>query len=707
MRAGFAKRDREALLRRVDDLDEEPLQPVARESIAVEEHARAAEGLAERLGHPLVDREEVRIEQLRLESGRSRALPQAGLEGGASDALGKRRAQQDHPARPDDRRRRRDSLDRLVERRVERGSSGRREHDVGRLGEARRRLLRNEIDRSAVRGFEVSAEQACDASLAAEGDVHREVDARASCGLHERLVERIAVDEARSDAALEHRRAVSETDRPGRSEPGADRLAPAGISGHEVRLDEAGHDPEIAFEKEAIDLDRKSAARASEGDVRGRVSCVVLNDAKRPRKLGPEDPLDLFGRGRSMQARRDLDRDGFAGESAGLERVEDRGKEGRVRNRSRGVAHDDDGIAPSSRELRERRTRDGRGERLAELRTRIGERRNGGLAKHVDTSRPRLGRIGNLDRERSQPVREGDLHARSIVRTDRDANLFEGERGNVPTGEREGMRTTRLVVLWAAALASVAAAEGREDRFDTVVVDAGHGGDDHGAQGPDGLLEKTLVLEVAQSVAAKLRERGVRVVLTRESDRAVALQERTRIANDASGDLFVSIHANAAPSPAAAGTETFFLSLEASDERARSVAARENEAFTSGVSAATAPDDPVTAILGDLAHTEHLIESDEFARLALERLDAADPAPSRGVKQAPFVVLMGVRMPAALVEIGFLTNPDEAGRLAAPERREEIAAALAAAVEEFGRRYDARRGVDRASGAASRDAGGG
>lgn len=260
------------------------------------------------------------------------------------------------------------------------------------------------------------------------------------------------------------------------------------------------------------------------------------------------------------------------------------------------------------------------------------------------------------------------------------------------------MRKRCLVTALAAGLSAPAAAQApaSSERFDTVVIDAGHGGEEHGAEGPEGLLEKDVVLEVAKELAARLREQGLRVVLTREQDVPVALQERTRIANDAGGDLFVSIHANAAPSRLARGMETFFLSLDASDETARSVALRENEAFGSGVSAAPAGDDPVAAILGDLAHTEHLVESDEFARLTHGRLAAVDPTPSRGVKQAPFVVLMGVRMPAALVEIGFITNPREAAGLASPSRRAEIASALAEAVLEFGRRYDARRGAARA-----------
>jgi N-acetylmuramoyl-L-alanine amidase len=240
------------------------------------------------------------------------------------------------------------------------------------------------------------------------------------------------------------------------------------------------------------------------------------------------------------------------------------------------------------------------------------------------------------------------------------------------------------------AVATTAAAG---ERFDAVVIDAGHGGDSHGAPGPDGLLEKDVVLAVAKRLAERLEAKGLRVVMTRNSDVAVALAERTRIANDAGADLFVSVHANAAPSRVARGMETFFLSLDASDEGAGRVAARENEAFGPGVSSAGASDDPVSAILGDLAHTEYLVESDEIARLAHARLAAIDPVPSRGVKQAPFVVLMGVRMPAVLVEIGFMTNPTEGQSLGTPARQAQIADAIADAVLEFGRRYDARRGA--------------
>ncbi len=230
------------------------------------------------------------------------------------------------------------------------------------------------------------------------------------------------------------------------------------------------------------------------------------------------------------------------------------------------------------------------------------------------------------------------------------------------------------------------------DRFDTVVVDAGHGGDDRGARGPSGSDEKEIVLDVAQRVAALLREQGLRVVMTRADDRFVPLEQRTHIANDARGDLFVSIHANAAGEPRIRGTETFFLSLDATDEDARLLAERENQALGVSEPLRRASDDPMAAILGGLIEDENHRESEAFARMAQERLGRRDRS-SRGVKQAPFVVLYGVRMPASLVEIGFITNPDDERRLRSSRGRAAIAATLAEAVVEYGRRYDAQRGI--------------
>lgn len=233
------------------------------------------------------------------------------------------------------------------------------------------------------------------------------------------------------------------------------------------------------------------------------------------------------------------------------------------------------------------------------------------------------------------------------------------------------------------------AAGGEEDARPVVVIDPGHGGADQGARGPNGELEKDVALAVAKKVAARLEKRGARVLLTRSKDVFVPLGERTDLANRAHAELFVSIHLNSAPDRAIRGAETYFLSLEASDDEAMRVAMVENDVFTQ---AGTADDgrDVVGAILGDLIRTEHLRESSELAAAIQRRLAEVSGA-GRGVKQAPFVVLTGVNMPAALVEIGFVTNPGEAARLSKRDRQDAIAKAVAEAIEESMMQNRARR----------------
>ncbi len=236
-------------------------------------------------------------------------------------------------------------------------------------------------------------------------------------------------------------------------------------------------------------------------------------------------------------------------------------------------------------------------------------------------------------------------------------------------------------------------AQAAPERFDTVVVDAGHGGHDHGARGPGGLLEKELVLELSLKLAKKLREQGLAVVLTRDDDTYIPLEQRTSIANDARADLFLSIHANASRSTGVNGIETYFLSLEASDEDARRAAEAENQAFERAEDRAPVPEDPLFHILGDMIETEQMMASSEFAALAQVELDHLDGGHSRGVKQAPFVVLMGVQMPASLLEVGFISNPSEEKRLRRKSYQGQIVDSIVRAVKEFGQRYDARRGI--------------
>jgi N-acetylmuramoyl-L-alanine amidase len=228
------------------------------------------------------------------------------------------------------------------------------------------------------------------------------------------------------------------------------------------------------------------------------------------------------------------------------------------------------------------------------------------------------------------------------------------------------------------------------------VIDAGHGGDDHGAEGPSGLREKDLVLDLAQRLARKLRAEGLAVELTRTGDVFVPLDVRTQVANASGADLFVSIHANASRARSVRGVETFFASPEASDEAAEALARAENAAF--GPAAAELSDgDPVLAILGDLMAQEQLADSQDFARLAQRELAESAAARSRGVKQAPFVVLMGVRMPAVLIEVGFITNPGDERALRRSVDRDRIVAGLARAIAKFRARQDERSGAAQAA----------
>lgn len=238
----------------------------------------------------------------------------------------------------------------------------------------------------------------------------------------------------------------------------------------------------------------------------------------------------------------------------------------------------------------------------------------------------------------------------------------------------------------------------------TVIVDPGHGGDDRGAEGPGGVLEKEVTLAVARRVAERLRaELGCRVVLTRTSDRAVSLPERTAIAARESGDLFLSLHANASPSPSAAGYETFIVSARASDAEAQRIAEIENAA--GGPGATGLPTSFLDQTLRDLIHSESVEESQRLAALVQEYLGAAFPAPDRGVKQAPFWVLAGVEMPAVLIELGFMTNPSEGKRLADPNVQSRMAEAIADAVGAFRFELDLKNGIMERAGPSKRAAG--
>jgi len=218
-------------------------------------------------------------------------------------------------------------------------------------------------------------------------------------------------------------------------------------------------------------------------------------------------------------------------------------------------------------------------------------------------------------------------------------------------------------------------------KVNRVVIDAGHGGHDEGTSGPKGILEKDVVLDVALRVSKLLQEKmGVDVVLTRSDDTFIPLHERTAIANEYHADLFLSIHANSSPAPEVGGTETFYLNFTSSPT-ALDVASRENAGSEKSVGE-----------LKDLVQTITLNEKIEESRTFASTVQTAiqtqaarsNPnAHNRGVKKAPFVVLIGASMPSVLAEIGFLSNPKDEANLGKPEYRQKVAEALYKGVSQY------------------------
>ncbi len=189
-----------------------------------------------------------------------------------------------------------------------------------------------------------------------------------------------------------------------------------------------------------------------------------------------------------------------------------------------------------------------------------------------------------------------------------------------------------------------------------IVIDPGHGGKDPGCIARNGLKEKDVVLRVARKLAKKLREEySYDVILTRDRDIFIPLEERTAIANTSKADLFISIHANAAPSPKVRGVETYFLNLTTNADAMR-VAARENATTANNMS-------DLQDILSDLLNNAKLNESAKLAKQVQANMANGLNLKSLGVKQAPFYVLIGAQMPAILTEISFLSNPQEAEKL--------------------------------------------
>jgi N-acetylmuramoyl-L-alanine amidase len=228
-----------------------------------------------------------------------------------------------------------------------------------------------------------------------------------------------------------------------------------------------------------------------------------------------------------------------------------------------------------------------------------------------------------------------------------------------------------------------------------VVLDPGHGGrwPHDGAHGGRGLHEKVIALQVARKTKEYLEAQGASVILTRTSDDDVALADRVRIANEAGADVFLSIHCNSMEThesrKVTRGVETYFLSPDPTDAEARMLAKLEN----GGPEAVPLPkaSDAVTGILNDLALGQARNDSAALALIVQQHMVRGLKAPSRGVRQAPFLVLSGTRMPSVLVEIGFISHPREGRMLGRGSYQRRVAEALADGVRDFADKVLARR----------------
>ena len=214
----------------------------------------------------------------------------------------------------------------------------------------------------------------------------------------------------------------------------------------------------------------------------------------------------------------------------------------------------------------------------------------------------------------------------------------------------------------------------------TVVIDPGHGGEENGTQGTRGTLEKEITLSVARRLRTLIESRlGLKVFLTREDDRTMSLDDRSAFANNHRADVFLSIHANSAVRPAVKGAEVYYLTVERADEEARK---RADENATT-LPALGGGSRAIDLILWETAQARYLEQSATLAGYIEQSLRTRVEMSPRAVQQAPFRVLVGANMPAALVEIGYLSNAEQETQIATAAYQEQVALALLDALIRF------------------------
>jgi len=210
-----------------------------------------------------------------------------------------------------------------------------------------------------------------------------------------------------------------------------------------------------------------------------------------------------------------------------------------------------------------------------------------------------------------------------------------------------------------------------------VVIDPGHGGLESGAKGKFGTEEKNITLAISHKLKTLIeRNLALRVVLTRDKDIDVSLDSRAAIANNNRADVFISIHINGSYRKEARGAETFFLSKDATDEESRRLAYLENNSAEFDEGILRNNEDEIQMILWDMAQTAYLKQSSQLAEFIQRELNFLQGTANRGIKQAPFKVLTGVACPAVLVEVAFISNPDEERKLGTEEFQQTVAQAI-------------------------------
>ncbi len=222
----------------------------------------------------------------------------------------------------------------------------------------------------------------------------------------------------------------------------------------------------------------------------------------------------------------------------------------------------------------------------------------------------------------------------------------------------------------------------RPKPIETICLDPGHGGEDFGAIGRSKLKEKDVTLKIALKLKKTIESRtGLRVIMTRDKDSEVSLNTRASIANNQLAQMFISIHANSSFRKSAYGSETYFVSLQATDPEALELAQKENQNAEDPGEAIQ--NDELKMILWNMAQTEHIRESSKLAESIQNELNQLLGTRDRGVKQAPFRVLMRTAMPAVLIEAVFISNPSEERKLQSDDFLDRIAQAIYNGVSKF------------------------